>query len=268
MIGAGVGLLAQSMLAALVLAILGYLIGHLHDTAHASVDYWEDRTRPLPPRPDRPSRRPAPPPRRPAPEDAARDEAKERFARQLCTLFVELARVDGEVVREEVRVMREYFQQDLGFEGSSLNRVRNFLKAAIASSAELEDAARKVRDGLEPPARAFLLDALYDLALADGELKRSERDALRKLANVLEVGEEAHRKVTARYFGKGEAHFATLGLTPEATDEEIRSAFRKLAAQHHPDKVASQGAQAVEAASRRFLEVKEAYEELRRLRGI
>jgi len=268
MIGAGVGFLAMSLPAALVLAVVGAILGHLYESLHAAPDLWDEGIRP-PPRPDRPSPPSArPPPPKPVPESSPAQEAKERYAKQLCTLFVELARVDGEVVREEVRVMREYFQQDLGFEGSALNRVRNQLKAAIASSAELDDAARKVRDALEPSARAFLLDALYDLALADGELKRSEQDALRKLASVLEVGEEAHRKVTERYFGKGETHFAKLGLTSAATDEEIRAAFKKLAAQHHPDKVASQGPKAVEAANRRFLEIKDAYEELRRLRGI
>lgn len=263
MIGAGVGLLAQSVVAAAVLAAVGAIAGHLYDALHEAPDLWEGHAGDAG-RPPRPARA-APPPV--SEEDRAAIEARDRYARKLCTLFVELARVDGAVVREEVRVMREYFQEDLGLEGRALNQVRNYLKAAIASAAELDDAARAVRDATQPSARAVLLDTLYALALVDGELKRSERDALRRVAQALGVSEEDHRQVTARHFGTGEAHYAALGVTPAASDEEIRSAFRRLAAQHHPDKAAHLGPKAAEAASRRFQAIKDAYEELRRLRG-
>ena len=74
MIGAGVGFLAQSELAAVVLGALGAFLGHLYDTLHAPPDYWEDSARPLPPRPERPAR-PSPPPPRPSAEDQAKREA-------------------------------------------------------------------------------------------------------------------------------------------------------------------------------------------------
>jgi len=269
MIGAAVGFLAQSEIAALGLALIGVLAGHFYDILQTPLGSWNADDARRPGRNDRRPSRPRPtPPRAPPPEDAAARTQRDLYARKLCTLFVELARVDGQVGREEVRAMREYFQQDLGYEGASLDRIRNWLKAAIATRAELDAAARAVSESLEPQARTFLLDALYDLALVDGTIQRSERDALRKLAQALNVPEEAHRAVTARYFGKGDAHYAELGLTPDASDEELRSAFRKLATQHHPDKAAHLGPKAVEDASRRFQRIKDAYEELRRLRGI
>ena len=78
--------------------------------------------------------------------------------------------------------------------------------------------------------------------------------------------EEEFRSVTARHFGDGQVHYARLGLTPEASDADVKRAFRQLAATHHPDRVANLGKGAVEQASRRFQEIRESYEEILRLR--
>ncbi len=51
-------------------------------------------------------------------------------------------------------------------------------------------------------------------------------------------------------------HYATLGISPNATPELIKTAYRKKAAQFHPDKNASLEAPA------RFREAQEAYEVL------
>jgi DnaJ like chaperone protein len=48
----------------------------------------------------------------------------------------------------------------------------------------------------------------------------------------------------------------------------VKRAFRQLAAAHHPDKVAHLGPGAVDQANRRFREIRDAYEEIRRLRGL
>ncbi|MFY0523831.1 DnaJ domain-containing protein [Archangium gephyra] len=113
----------------------------------------------------------------------------------------------------------------------------------------------------------LLLDALYGLALVDGHLQRAEQDTLRRVSQGLGLSEEEFRSVTARHFGDGQVHYARLGLTPEASDADVKRAFRQLAATHHPDRVANLGKGAVEQASRRFQEIRESYEEILRLRG-
>ncbi|MFP2912900.1 J domain-containing protein, partial [Pyxidicoccus sp. 3LFB2] len=82
------------------------------------------------------------------------------------------------------------------------------------------------------------------------------------------VSEEEEHELAAAHLGEGDEHYAVLGLTPDATDAEVKRAFRQLAAEYHPDKAAHAGRQAAEQASRRFQEVRDAYEEIRRLRGL
>lgn len=54
-------------------------------------------------------------------------------------------------------------------------------------------------------------------------------------------------------------HYATLGLEPEATQVEIKSAYKRLAKVHHPDRFESLGKEAVEAAHVTFQRIQEAY---------
>lgn len=61
--------------------------------------------------------------------------------------------------------------------------------------------------------------------------------------------------------------YAVLGVEPTATWEEIVAAHRALARRHHPDRVASAGADAVAAAEDRIVRVNAAYAELRIRRG-
>ncbi|MFY0578482.1 TerB family tellurite resistance protein [Cystobacter fuscus] len=178
-----------------------------------------------------------------------------------------MARADGELVRDEVRVVREYFAEQLRYGPESLELVRRYLKEHLARPPTLEDSAAACRDELTMSARLLLLDALYGLALVDGQLHRAEQETLRRIAQGLGLSEAQLRSVTARHFGEAQAHYTRLGLTPEATDADVKRAFRQLAAIHHPDRVAHLGPGAVEQASRRFQEIREAYEKIRQLRG-
>lgn len=308
MIGCALGLALGSAVAAIVLAGAGAFAGHLYDELHAAPeepldplpfseddrpgarqrtagepesspsgeqacaagrvptvedDPDDDEEDTLPPK--------RPPGRSPSVHDSqsgpVRDLAGE-VSRALCPLFVELARADGEVLREEVRAIREHFEQVLGFNGRSLNTVRNHLKAAIASPAELGQVCARARPFVPASELSAFVDGLYRVALADGSMQRSEHDALRRICRAFEVPADVQARIAREHLGDGDQAYAALGLTPAASNEEIRSAFRRLAAQHHPDRVAHEGAAAVEASTRRFQDLKDAYEELRRLRGL
>ena len=186
----------------------------------------------------------------------------------LCPMFIEYARIDGPVVQTEIRVIREYFES-LQFGDAALEEVRVALKEAMARPPmELDALARAARSAVTPAQRPDLLKALYDLALIDSDIRRSESDALRVIVQQFNLSEEQLQKVTREFFGTGEAHFQTLGLKLTATDDEIRSAFRRLAAENHPDRAASLGAAEAEAAAERFRTVKNAFDELKKLRGL
>ena len=56
--------------------------------------------------------------------------------------------------------------------------------------------------------------------------------------------------------------WAVLGLAPGASREAIKTAYRRLAAQYHPDKVQHLGKDLQDLAEARFKEIQQAYDDL------
>ena len=68
--------------------------------------------------------------------------------------------------------------------------------------------------------------------------------------------------------GKLAAAYQTLGLTPEATDDEVRQAYRKLALRYHPDRVATESEQVRQASEKMFQQITEAKDIIFKSRGL
>ncbi len=62
-------------------------------------------------------------------------------------------------------------------------------------------------------------------------------------------------------------YYGVLGLTPDATEAEIKKSYRNLMRQYHPDRVATLGPELQAAASKKSMEINEAYHIIERRRG-
>ncbi len=251
----------------LLLAVLGAVLGHL--TVDAESPERPQRLRPSPSDDELPRR---PPTRASAvtrPLSRPRLSPNEELARALCPIFIEVARADGEVSQNQIRVVKKFFDETLQFPSDDLEGVRSALKEAItAPAADLEELMKKVRAQVKPGERLMAVTALYELALVEGSLSRAASDALKRVVNFFNLSEEQLREITALQLGNGQEQYAMLGLAAETSDEELKIAFRRLAAEHHPDRAAAQSPQEAEDAAQKFRQIKEAYDDLKKLRGL
>lgn len=136
----------------------------------------------------------------------------------------------------------------------------------------LDTAVRLIADRTTPvPLRQY--SALLDLSFALG----FQTDALAKLRDVYGFDYVDHAK-DARPRGADRGAVSTplysrdqretsellriLGVDAPASRAIIIAAYRKLAAQHHPDKVFGESAEVQNAAAARFIEITRAYETL------
>ena len=70
------------------------------------------------------------------------------------------------------------------------------------------------------------------------------------------------------YFKDNESAYKVLEITKNATDEEVKKAYRHMANKYHPDKVEYLGEDFKKVANDKFRKVNEAYEKIKNERGM
>ena len=70
------------------------------------------------------------------------------------------------------------------------------------------------------------------------------------------------------YYDDLDSAYSILGISSSATDEEVKKAYRKMAIENHPDKVGYMGEDIRKAAEKKFMTINEAYEKIKKQRGI
>ncbi len=108
--------------------------------------------------------------------------------------------------------------------------------------------------------RLQLLAFLCEIAKADGKVAQSEDEEIRNIATWLSINPNEVDKLLHLGTNKLEDAYQVLGVSPDATDDEVKRAYRKMALQYHPDKVATLGDDVKAAAEKKFKEINAAKE--------
>ncbi len=196
------------------------------------------------------------------------------FALGVIALSAKVAKADGTVTRDEIRT----FQRIFPFDADERSRVADLYNEARRSANGFEAYAEQVRGALagKPELLAEVVDALYAIAAADGELHPAEEDMIARIGAIFGVGGYEMASLRARHAagpgaGAGAAGdgrrgaadaYAVLGLEPGVSDEELRTAHRKLVRTYHPDRLVSKGLpeEFMELANDRLAAINAAYE--------
>jgi len=190
------------------------------------------------------------------------------FTIGVIALGAKMARVDGEVTRDEVEAFQSFFHVPPGEE----KNVQRFFDLAKRDAAGFEPYARQVA-ALFPDAPEVLenvLEGLFDIAKADGQVGAAEADYLARVASIFGLSSERFERARAAALGAAECEpCVVLGIDPLATDEQIREAWLRQVRANHPDRLMAQGLpeEAIAVANRKLALINDAYDRLRRERG-
>jgi DnaJ like chaperone protein len=120
---------------------------------------------------------------------------------------------------------------------------------------------------MEHPMRLQLLHYLFGIAKADGDVHRLEVNIISQIATYLGISEKDYESIKAMFYKDAAAAYAILEVTPDASDDEIKKAYRRMAMKHHPDKLRDLGEAYQKSAQEKFVKIQEAYELIKKERG-
>jgi DnaJ like chaperone protein len=193
-----------------------------------------------------------------------------------------VAKVDGRVSEDEVRVARRIMHGMRLTDPQVQSAIERFTRGKAADypfESRLRALAEQM-DGRADLARAFMQIQLQS-AIGAGQVGADKRQLLWRVADNLGVtrAELAQLEAIVRGFGGGpsqptlaetlEAAYRVLGVTAQASDDEVKTAYRRLMSQHHPDKLVARGLpeSMIGVAEQKTHEVRTAYEKIKTQRG-
>lgn len=188
------------------------------------------------------------------------------FTTGIVALSAKMARSDGVVTRDEVEAFRRVVKADDG----DIPRIEALFNLAKSTSAGFEAYARQLATLLadEPRLLEDVLDGLFSIAAADGVVHEAEHAYLHEVATLFGIDEAGFAQIEARHMVRPDDPYRVLGVTAEASDGEVRRAWRRLVAEHHPDRAVARGMppEAIAIATERLAAINEAWARIQRLR--
>ena len=213
--------------------------------------------------------------------------AEHPFFATVFTAMGLLAKADGRISEQEI-AGAERIMAELGLDGAARAEAIALFKRGAAADFQLEPqiAIFLRKTALQPELRQTLLEYLVAFALADGELHDVELDILQRVAtylgfdrrqflqflDMLQAQQRFHHQPGQRGASVDEVAdaYRALGVSAAASDSEIKTAYRKLMSQHHPDKLIAQGVpeNMVKLATEKAQEIQAAYALIEKARKV
>lgn len=185
------------------------------------------------------------------------------FTIAVIALGAKMAKADGIVTKDEVVAFREVFVIPAEEEANAA-RVFNLARQDVAG---YDIYARRIKAmyGEDDRPLCDLLEGLFHIAVADGVYHPKEDDFLHAVADIFGFDERRFRGIRAQFVAEAERDpYDVLGVDPTASMEEVRSAWRKLVRETHPDQMMARGVpeEAIKLAERRMVAINRAWEEI------
>jgi DnaJ like chaperone protein len=199
-----------------------------------------------------------------------------RFSLMVMTSYI--IQADGRIMHSEMEYVRAFLRNSFGEEAARegndiLLRLFEQRKQMDQTNPQaykqtIRECAVQLSSALTYEQRLQLLAFLCGIAKADGKVSPEEVAALKEVAMYMQMAEKEVDSMLNLGGDSLEEAYKVLEVSPDATDQEVRAAYRALALKHHPDKVAMLGDDVKRAAEEKFQQINNAKEKIYKARGM
>lgn len=187
------------------------------------------------------------------------------FIISLLVLSAGVMKSDNKIMKSELDYVKKFLLQQFG--QAEAERQLIILRDLLKQDFDVSKVAYQVRQYMEYPSRLQLLHFLFGLAAVDGSMHANEKNIIALISSAAGISDADFNSIQAMFVKDTGSAYKILEITPDASDEELKKAYRKMALKYHPDKVAHLGDDVQKAANTKFQELNAAYEQLKKERG-
>lgn len=217
------------------------------------------------------------------------------FTEHELVLAAYVAKADkNRLLRSEMEYVRSFLANNLSAEnvGEAMLKFRDILNSDI----DIQSVCMDLRQHATIYEKLIILQFLFGFSQADGNMRQEELDAIQYISDLCGISRSNFEAVKSMFVGYSytggyqqqygesssggyssggrvsqstlENDYKILEVSPDATDDEVKKAYRNAAKKHHPDKVSHLGEEVRKAAEVKFAQVNEAYERIKKARGM
>jgi DnaJ like chaperone protein len=188
------------------------------------------------------------------------------FAASLIVLSAAVMKADGKVLKSELDFVKGFFVQQFGEQLASENIL--ILRELLKQDINVNEISAQIRFYMDHSSRLQLIHYLFGISMADGHVHQKETETIAKISTYLGISSVDFDSIKAMFSKDIHSAYKVIETTPDANEDEIKKAYRKMATKYHPDKVSHLGEEFQTAAKEKFQKVQAAYEQIKKERGI
>ena len=196
------------------------------------------------------------------------------FSASLLVLSAAVMQADGVVVKSELNYVKRYLASHFGEDKAK--ELLLMLRELLQENIPVIEVCHQVEYNMSYSGKLQLLHYLFGIANADSSgITGDELGLLSRIAEKIGITGADYFSIRAMFIRRNqertiatEIDYRILGVKKTANETEIKAAYRKMVMKYHPDKVLSLGKDVQKAAKEKFQKVQQAYENIKKERGI
>ena len=192
-------------------------------------------------------------------------EAISDFSHHLLVLIAATMNADGSAMKSELDLVKRMLVRTYGEHKAS--HLLIVLREMLKQPQDVTQVCRHIRARMAYSQRLELLHILFRISRADAEINPSELQLLHYIATQMAITTPDFLSLRAMFVSSPDSDFKILDVSPNAGEDEVKKAYRKMALRFHPDRLLGLADNEKKAAEEKFIAVQKAYENIKKRKG-
>ena len=188
------------------------------------------------------------------------------YVSSLLVLVAATMKADGKVLKSELDYVKKFLVHNFGQE--SATEAISILKDILKQEIPVTEVCLQIKQNMNYSSRLQLIHFLFGIANADGHVDERELKLIEQICVAMGINTPDIESIKAMFVKDTGYAYKILEISKDASDDDVKKAYRRMAMKYHPDKVSYLGEDFQKTAKEKFQKVGEAYEQIKKERNI